>query len=81
MPPRPALLPVILVIMLSSATRAFGTTFSIVRRAPRASFGVIRSMSTTDEPTSIVATCQEKIRAALEADNVKVTGVLQYAGL
>jgi hypothetical protein len=81
MPPRPAFLPVILVSMLSASARAFGTTFFIVRRAPRASCSVIRSMSTTGEHTSIVATCQEKIRAALEADNVKVTGMLQYAGL
>jgi hypothetical protein len=32
-------------------------------------------MSTTEDPTSVVATCEEKIQAALEADNVKVTGV------
>jgi hypothetical protein len=65
----------ILVIMFYAAARAFGTTSPIVRGAPRASFVVTRFMSTTEDPTSVVATCQEKIQAALEADNVKVTGV------
>lgn len=65
----------ILVTMFYAAARAFGTTSPIVRGAPRASFAVTRFMSTTEDHTSVVATCEEKIQAALEADNVKVTGV------
>ena len=77
MSPRRILLSVLLITMLSAAVRAFGTS-SVVRYAPR-SFAVVRSMSTTGEPdTSVVATCQEKIQAALDTSNVKVTGACPY---
>jgi len=84
---RPTLLIVLLAVMLSTAARAFGTKApSFIRSSPR-SFAVARGMSSTSEPdTSVVDTCQKKIQAALEADNVKVTGksdstVLDFEGL
>ena len=62
--------------MLSAAARAFGTRALPFCRttAPLSPFA--RGMSTSEPDTSVVDTCQEKIQAALDTDNVKVTGKL-----
>jgi hypothetical protein len=68
-----SLFTLLLIIMLSAAARAFGTKAPIVRNSPRA-FSVARGMSTSEPDTSVVVICKEKIQAALESDDVKVTG-------
>ena len=71
---RPALVIVCLVIMLSASVRAFGTKApTFLRSAPRC-VTVARGMSTSEPDTSVVDTCQQKIKTALEAVDVKVTG-------
>eukprot|EP00544_Gedaniella_sp_CCMP2646_P009395 CAMPEP_0202481686 /NCGR_PEP_ID=MMETSP1361-20130828/1172_1 /ASSEMBLY_ACC=CAM_ASM_000849 /TAXON_ID=210615 /ORGANISM="Staurosira complex sp., Strain CCMP2646" /LENGTH=116 /DNA_ID=CAMNT_0049109237 /DNA_START=79 /DNA_END=429 /DNA_ORIENTATION=- len=59
--------------MLSATARAFGTrALPFCRTTARRSFA--RGMSTSEPDTSVVDTCQQKIKAALDADDVKVTG-------
>jgi len=60
-----------LAIMFSAAARAFSLT--AVRSRPR--LAMLRPMSTGGEPdTSVVDTCTQKIKDALEATDVKVVG-------
>jgi hypothetical protein len=76
MPPRPILLTTLLIIMLSATARAFGTrALPFCRTTAPRSFA--RGMSTSEPDTSVVDTCQQKIKAALDADDVKVTGKLK----
>ena len=77
---RPALFSVLFVIMLSSVARAFGTKTPFIRNSPRAFSIVSRGMSTSEHDTSVVDICKKKIQAALDADNVKVTGAYVCCG-
>ena len=61
----------LLIIMLSAGARAFTSVGA--RSGYRRAFA--RAMSSSDAPdTSIVDVCSQKIKDALESDNVKVTG-------
>jgi hypothetical protein len=62
---------VLLIIMLSAGARAF--TSSGTANGFRRAFA--RAMTTDGPDTSIVGICSEKIKTALDADDVKVTGM------
>lgn len=79
---------IVIMTLFSVATRAFtATTTSVILKQkaqvfrhngmglPRAGYLVVRPMSSSaPEDTSIVDVCSQKIKDALEASHVKVTG-------
>jgi stress-induced morphogen len=57
-----------------SSSNAAAIAFSSKLPPASASTSTVRFMSTTDDETTIVQTCTDKIMKALETDDVKVTG-------
>jgi stress-induced morphogen len=57
-----------------SSSNAAAIAFSSKLPTASASTSTVRFMSTTDDETTIVQTCTDKIMKALETDDVKVTG-------
>ena len=73
--------PLLSAIMLSSFARSFSVKSSRLVARQNASIVTARWMSTPAEAdTSIVETCRSKIAAALETEDVKVTGKSMLLG-